>query len=76
MKKKSQESFFYNSGLFNKFAFNTIFCSNILLVSLFALGEFIVVANENKRSTGAEDGKGVLYFKNIFLVMGYAFRDV
>ena len=42
----------HNFGLLNKFAFSR---KNFLLVNLFALGEFIVAGNENKRSTGAED---------------------
>lgn len=28
-------------------------------------------ANENKRSTGPEDGSGVLYFRNKCLTVGY-----
>ena len=55
----------------NKFTLSTTRCSNSLSDNLFALGEFVIVANENKRSTGADDGSGVLYFKNIFLIGGY-----
>ena len=39
---------FHNFGLFHAFAFSTIFPSNILSVNLFALREFVIVANGKK----------------------------
>jgi len=49
-------------------AFKTTLCSNNSSLKRFALGEFTIVAKENNLSTGADDGKEVLYYRNIFLI--------
>lgn len=54
---KKYKNLFYNNW---PLAFNITNISKLESVNELLFGAFIMPANENRRSTGAEDGKGVL----------------
>ena len=54
--------------------FNNAKFSNSLSDSLLFFRVRIMPANENKRSTGAEEGRIVLYSIKVFLTIGYLFK--
>ena len=56
------------------FALRSTLCSNSSSVSDPYLGKFTMLANENSRSTGAEDGRGVLYLMKTFFTEGKSFN--
>lgn len=67
-KKKIEHILFYS--IF-KFVFNITRFSNISSANLLVFGELFIVAYENNRSTGADDGRGVLKHKKVSLMDGY-----